>query len=310
VGELFDDPSRVAFRVAADLRVSSISEQPQGSDLSYGNEVAFRFAVTDQVSGQPVTPRGQANVHLLLEHRDEASDSTYTSASMAAEHVAGEYTIRWTVTPNAVAGPGRIVLVARSLDGTDQALVNADGQELAFDVEVGGAIDVDDQVYSTLNPDVSRSAVTAEFRLSCDGRPLVDAELLADLVHADSGSVVASGLATATRGASYQTSFTAKDVAEGGYELRFHRLTDKKRLAEATELYERQKRKAEALGEPVQAAEPPQLQPVFAIKLTHVGVGQSSLPVSPQFAVAAGLLATYVFLAMKRRAYAPRSASE
>lgn len=266
LGEVVD--TAASFTVNAKLVLSDVSSQPQAGDFFYGNEVSFIFKVKDSVSGKYLT-RGdsseESNVFLLLQHTQGGSPA-FTSATVPATYTDDSFIINWKITPNAVRGPGILVLSARGADGKDIPLSDAEGKEYRLNINVGGDIDVKKNTYSTNNPDTAQTAIVATFSLSCRGNPLDNAELVANL-RVGSKEVARNLHVSSSSDGLYEVSWTGphKSAPGGHYTLDVFRETDKARVVESKGAIT--------------------LEPLFSVELDHEGIGSSEFPIAPEIII-------------------------
>lgn len=311
-GELLEDTSSLNYTVNAELHFTDVDSQPKGKDFYYGNDITLVFKVKDTISGSYIRAieddqsQGGARVFLSLQHPDPVRDTPFTSATADAV-VSGkeQFSILYKITPNAVRGPGQLVISARGSNVDDIPLLNDEGKRARFDIEIGGEIDVASSTFSTDNPDSQEAVFAAHFTLSCEGNALDNALLSANVESSD-GTVLARNLIVGSFHDAYEVSWTTEhsNVPEGTYTLKFYRDTDKKRVAEGLEYYERklkQNQKLIAAGQKVtEVLEKPTLSPLFTIDIEHDGIGMTDFPVSPELIAVSVLLSTFAFLWWKK----------
>ena len=134
----------------------------------------------DAVSGQYVEKGGdeQANVYLSLQHKDEERGRPFVSAVQSATEAgeAGkkEFVINWAINPNAVQGPGSLIVSAKDADGNHLPLYmeGSKKKSVHFDVTIGGNISVESTTYSTSESTYSETAFIVEFKLACQEKSL------------------------------------------------------------------------------------------------------------------------------------------
>jgi len=136
--------------------------------------------VKDAVSGQYVEKGGdeQANVYLSLQHKDEERGRPFVSAVQSATEAgeAGkkEFVINWAINPNAVQGPGSLIVSAKDADGNHLPLYieGSKKKSVHFDVTIGGNISVESTTYSTSESTYSETVFIVEFKLACQEKSL------------------------------------------------------------------------------------------------------------------------------------------
>lgn len=279
--DLFDDVNQLSFSVPSDLRLFELTEEPKTTTLSYGNNVEFRFKLRDQNSGQIIKAgTGGSNVYLSLVHKDESSGNTFTSVSKSATQSGDSFEIDWAITPNAISGPAEIVIYAQGINNQRLEILSEKGQAVSYKVEIGGKIDVSQNVYSSSTPEADKTTVVATFSLSCQGVDLRDALLYASFQTSD-GTVLVPHVNVASFGSSYQVSlsFPHNNLPEGTYQFNFYPDLSRSTNQQSSSTHETL---------------------LFTVSLDHQGSSSSSLPFSPQLFISSIILAGFVAVFLKR----------
>ncbi len=280
-GDLIENPALLNFTVASKLAVADATI-PSAGDFFYGNEVSFSFKLKDLVSGKVLTrtPGSEENnVFLTLRHKG-ASGAEFTSASVPATYSGEVFTINWKITPNAVRGKGVLALSA----GQNLPIYDAEGKDLVqLEVSIGGDIDVKKTVYTTNNPDTSKTVIMATFSLTCRGQPLDNADLYANLRRGS--TVLARDLqVSSSKDGLYEVSWTGlhKNAPEGRYVLDVYRVTDRTRVTESKG----------ALA----------LEPLLSVDIDHDGVSTGSdFVIDPSFIIVTLLAAATVAVILSQQ---------
>jgi len=284
--ELFDDNTRITYKVDADLHLTEVKNAPQDGNLSYGNEVKFSFKVKDEVSGKYIwAGQSEGTVSLALRHREDGRATPFTSAKSAAELVFDDNTqeptafqVNWAVNPNAVKGKGQLELIAEGADKKEVPIAKEGSKDpWSVQVEVGGDIDVDENTYSTVVGDED-AVFVVEVALSCQKKRLSDALLKASV--SINGAEVHSFLPVTQGGeqGQYQVSWLQqKNKAPAGeYTIQFYREVDRYRL------------------------QPEQLKPLFSVALPFHPDSESALPVKTEVLVALIIGAAFFWATLKK----------
>eukprot|EP00005_Dracoamoeba_jomungandri_P001968 CAMPEP_0174261362 /NCGR_PEP_ID=MMETSP0439-20130205/11380_1 /TAXON_ID=0 /ORGANISM="Stereomyxa ramosa, Strain Chinc5" /LENGTH=986 /DNA_ID=CAMNT_0015345823 /DNA_START=77 /DNA_END=3037 /DNA_ORIENTATION=+ len=294
-GELYEDSSVLSYKVNAELHMVDVKEQPSTNDYYYGNTINFRFKVLDKISGANVE-RGnneQANVYLSLEHRDENRAKKFVSANEAATQEGDEYSIVWSINPNAVQGDGHLIISAQDADGNHLPLLNDKNKPVVYEVNIGGEINVESSTFSTSEFNFDDLTFISQFTLACQGKSLEGAQLKASVVRraSEGDEVLLENLPVATSDSGeYSLSFffPIEEAPSGTYTLNFYREIDRKRALEAKQLKEKKRLREEQLrqfseGEEAESQEPEEaeekLEPLFTIDIKHTAPTKGQLPV-------------------------------
>jgi hypothetical protein len=279
-GDLIENPASLNFTVAAKLAVADAT-LPSAGDFFYGNEVAFDFKLKDLVSGKLLSRAAgdENNVFLSLRHSQDGSNE-FTSATVPATFASDVFSIRWKITPNAVRGKGSLVLSA----GQDLPVYDAEGNRaLRLDVNVGGDIDIVKKVYTTDNPDTSKTVIMVTFSLTCRGQALDNAELFANLRRGN--TIVARDLSVSSAvNGQYEVSYAGphKAVTEGRYVFDVYRVTDRTRVQDSKGAIK--------------------LEPLLSVDIDHEGVATGSdLVVDPGLIVVAALFVATIFVVLTQQ---------
>eukprot|EP01089_Gocevia_fonbrunei_P012310 TRINITY_DN2875_c0_g1_i1.p1 TRINITY_DN2875_c0_g1~~TRINITY_DN2875_c0_g1_i1.p1 ORF type:complete len:993 (-),score=314.75 TRINITY_DN2875_c0_g1_i1:114-3092(-) len=324
IDELYEDSNVLNYTVNADLYVTDIEEAPQNDAYFYGNDVSFKFAIKDAVSGKTVT-RGnaeQANVYLSLKHKDENRPRGFVSAHEAASFVNGKYAILWAINPNAVQGDGDLSVAAQDADGNHLNLRKdaKSTQQVSYKVSIGGKIDVTENTYSTAKNNEDDTAFIVQFSLQCQDKNLKDAQLKASVVleNGKQGTTVLSGLPVATNDeGSYSVSWNLphEQAPSGKYNIRFYREVDRKRALENREFKEKQQRREEELkrltegvteSSSVEQATGPiedELEPLFTIQTSHNAPSTGKLPIRTEVLILVALGAAFFAISYQKKQY-------
>ena len=244
--ELFEEA--LALNVDAKL-VVDVFEKPSNTKFNYGNNLTFKFKVTDEVTGKPVGVSQRGGVFMTLSHQD-ASKGTFVSTKQAAVQDGDNSVINWEVNPNAIGGKGVLALVAEGADGSAIPL-SFNGKAFSLDVEIGGDIKFNSVEYSTSNYFTLQTAFLVEFTLTCDNNALSNVKLRATV--SLNGQEIAS-VPVGISGTKYVASWNANhaDYPSGTYVVDFYREADQARAAESREsklkLAREKKRQAELDG--------------------------------------------------------------
>merc|ERR1711916_60267 len=128
-------------------------------------------------------------------------------------------------------------------------------------INVGGEIDVKKTTKTTDNPDTIATAIVGHFVLTCEGKSLDNAELVAAL-RRGSEVIAEDLLVSSTADGVYEVSWDAphKQLSEGHYTWDVYRETDKSRVVESKGAIK--------------------LEPLFSASFYHDGVVSSGLPIS------------------------------
>lgn len=233
--ELFDETHLLKYTVKSELVLVEVQQRPSDDDFFYGNEINFKFKVKDNVSGQYILAGAPelANVYLSLQHVTSGGRH-FTSVNQSAVHYFDKsgkpegFLVRWTINPNAVSGPGILKIVAQDADGNSLALKEK-GKEVVYQVNIGGKIEHSNVESFTSARDGPESVFVVEFNLSCQNRPLKDAQLKC-IVHLEDQDSELFNLPVATNeDGVYSVSWSAphKMTPSGNYVLNFYREVDR-----------------------------------------------------------------------------------
>lgn len=234
----------ITFSVKVALQATDVENIsfPADKTVSYGNTLHLTFKLKDTVSGVSVAPVGDATVYLALRHSDKKG-GLYTSSEVPATYTDGTYDIQFVVNPNAQKGPGTFQLLARGLGGEYVPVSTSSQKQWSVDVEVGGDIDVQEEVSTGSFADVRVSQdssvlysyFTIPFTLGSDGENLAGAELYA-VVKNGKGLTGQEGPVFETTDEEgevdgYQVSFVApiEQTPSGHYTVDFYLESDRKR---------------------------------------------------------------------------------
>ena len=251
---LEDSPS---FTVNSELQIVEISEQPGSNDFFYGNDITFRYAIEDQLSGKPITQGKSGHSYLAVNHFDERSGKHFTSTKVIATQEGNELVVSWEINPNAVEGKGTLVLGAVDASGSEVELVEAKSQKpIALDVTIGGEIKETKQIFDLTDFYTSKSSFVLEFGLTCQHKPLRNAKLRASILRNNGGKYeeIAS-VPVAISDDAYSVSYAAKhkEFPSGEYKVQVFREIDQTRADEAQDqrqkLVRQKQREAELNGE-------------------------------------------------------------
>ena len=278
--ELYDDLSQMSFSVPSDLHIIELTDSPKSTQLSYGDNVEFRFKLRDENSGQIIKAGSSgSNVYLSLIHKEE-SGNTFTSITRAASQTGEFFEIDWAITPNAISGAAEIILFAQGINSQRLDIHGENGQPVTYAVQIGGTIDVTKNVYSASVVEAEKSTVIASFSLSCQGVALRDALLYASFQTSD-GTIVVPHVNVASFGDSYQVSlsFEHSQLPQGSYQFNFYPDLSRSTNEQSTLSTERL---------------------LFVISFDHQGSSESSLPFSPQLVISALILGGFIVILFKR----------
>ncbi|KAL6080071.1 hypothetical protein QOT17_000457 [Balamuthia mandrillaris] len=325
--ELYEDSTLLKYTVSAELHLVNIRERPTTESFFYGNDITFRFQVKDAISGKLVEQgdNEQANVYLSLQHVDEEqAGATYTSTFEPASQGLNpqteepEFVIRWTINPNAVRGAGYLTISATDADGKQLTLLSEeDKKPFSTAVTIGGDIDVAHEAYTTSDFALDATAFIVNFNLSCQAKPLKDAQLrvsvsLLDGSNDASSRVLPASIAVATGGSSYSASWTVphESAPTGNYRLNFFREVDRKRALDVKESQLKKKRREQELaGETPSVEELSEVEieetlaPLFTITLHHDAPATSKLPIRTDLLVALLLGVVFFLVSYQKKQY-------
>jgi len=286
--------------------------------------------VKDTASGQYVN-RGnteQANVYLSLKHKDAVKNRPFVSAHEPAVQDGDKYVIQWAINPNAVQGQGTLSVSAQDADGNQLNLHKSGSKDsVQFEVNISGDIVVDKKTYSTTILSSEQSAFVVQFSLSCNGKPLKDAQLRASVSieggSSGSGSVIVSGIPVATNDEGfYSGSWTMphSKTPSGKYVLKFYREVDRKRALENREFKEKQLRREEELrrlqenipgeipqSEGLESNIEEELSPLFTISLIHDSPATGKLPIRAEVLVLIAVGAVFFAISYQKKQYLIRA---
>jgi len=329
-GELYEDTTVLNYTVSGELYMVDVKDKPSTNDFYYGNDISFRFKVKDIVSGQYVEKGSdeQANIYLSLQHKDEDRGRPFTSAVQAATETVNadgskEFVINWAINPNAVQGPGTLLLSAKDADGHQLPLFKEGSkkQPVKFEVTIGGNISVESTTYSTSESTYKETVFVAQFKLACQEKSLRDAQLRCSVVYTDETAPVVSLLPVATNEEGvYSVSWTLPhdNAPSGDYTLKFYRETDRKRALEAKELQEKRRRMEEELKQFEEegknatqqalndASVEETLQPLFFITIRHSAPYTGKIPLRTELLAALVFGGLFFFASYKKKQYLPK----
>lgn len=212
---------KLSYTVEASLELVDLVDAPEAGSLSYGQEIAFSFAVKDSWTDSFVNRgAGDSTVFLALKHKD-AAGNVFTSSKVRAQperNAAGQTTfnVKWEVDPNAFKGAAQLVLYATGktpftplltlldADGVEIPL-KSEGEAWAVDVTVDGVLKIDDKAYSHAFDDFDTTFFVA-FDLTSQENKLTGAELSAKITF--KGQTIAILPVSASPEGSYQVSWT------------------------------------------------------------------------------------------------------
>jgi len=306
--EIFEET--LGYEVTADLD-GQVLEQPSGNSFHYGNEAVYRFQIKDKVTGSTVGVGNRGGVFLALSHFDEAKGKSYVSTKLPAIQKGDELIVNWLVNPNAVSGKGSLRLVAEGAGGDDIPLM-VNGKAFTSEVEIGGDIVENFEVYSTSDFYSSQTAFVVQFDLSCEGTPLRDVKLRA-LVDYEGEQI--HSFPVGVSGDSYVTSWNSVHLKSpsGVYTVKFFREADQQRAAENEENRQKQlrakQREAELTGEAfdeqafLASFETVEVEPLFSVSIPHSQVSRGGLPFGSHWLVLVPALLAFLFFDNIKRQY-------
>jgi len=276
-GEVVEDSASSSFKVLTDLQMIDVKEEPKSSDYFYGNQLTFKFSIKDSVSNRYLSSSNPSlsNVFLILRHQ-QSKKGFYVSANQSANYFPSEHSqpqgflIKWDINSNAASGSGVVAIVVEDPDG-QTINVNRGKEAATYNVNIGGNIEVQSSVRSTPF-DTTQTAFVADFHLTCQGRELKGAQLVAFVSY---GGNVLQQIPVATSESGYEVSWSVPhdQAPSGTYELSLYRTVDRQRLSqEAT--------------------------PLTTLQIAHRSA-PSQAPVSTSFFVGAALLAAVYFSFLK-----------
>jgi hypothetical protein len=280
------------FKVNANLQ-AEILAKPESTNFFYGNEIAYRLRVTDSITGSPVTVGQQGGIFLKLYHHDTQKDKSFLSTKLAASQDADDLVIHWKVNPNAASGSGSLELVAEGPGGDEMPLL-VNGKQFKTQIEIGGEIKEDVQMFSTDDFYSSQTAFIVQFQLSCNSVPLHDVKLRAIIFY--EGEEIGS-TPVGVSGDYYLASWNSLHIeAESGtYAVRFYREADQQRASENEEWKQKQlrdkQREAELSGETFDEAaflaslESVEVEPLFSVTIPHRQVSRGGLPFGTEWLI-------------------------
>lgn len=272
--EKFDDLTPVGFNVEADLELSEINNAPKGGSLFYGNEISFTFQITDKLSGKAVhSPAGSDSVFLTLSHVD-AQGKTYVSARDVARPATEGFAVDWIVNPNAVKGKGKLQLVAEVIGDEQIVLKTANGKTFSVDVDIGGDISHKAVIKQAWTPEASHGAAVVELTLSCQGKPLTGAQLVASVTNS-AGKVMTIPVGRNDEESKYSVSWalTEENATSGEYQVAVFREVDAQRASS---------------------------QPLFTVPVSFVGATVNYLPFRTEAVVLTLVLGGFVFFSYRK----------
>lgn len=304
-GELYDDTNVLSYLVKSALSLVDVSDSPKSGNLFYGGNVGYKFRLKDEESGLHVysSEKPLGNVYLDLSHEEKGArpySSVRHPASITGEGDKKRFHINWDVNPNAVTGEGKLGLSVTDVDGNPIAVKNSKSVK----VNIGGSIDVTPDVYTTSIQTSSYTALVAEFTLSCQGKQLKNADLLANVER--DGKVVAT-VPVAHNNGRYEISLTGshKEVPSGSYKFAVYRVADRARAQERREQRLKRERKERDLkGDVPVTAEDEGLgvEPLFTVNVPYSAPALTSLPVRAEFLSVVLLGGLLGYLSFKKNA--------
>jgi len=231
------------------LHVVEMPEKLNRDDFTYGSDVVFKFKVKDAITNQIVVANAPelANVYLSLKHAQSGKSRTFTSTNQPA-HVVRDaqgkitgFRIEWSITPNAVRGPGLLTVNVQDVDGTVNPLYKEKSKdEVQFNVNIGGEISVKSETTTFSSFDSKQSGFLTQFHLECNKKRLKDAQLRGSVVYRATKEDVGVELfqlpvATNDEGL-YEVSWIvpSQKAKTGEYQLKFLREVDRLRTDQAT----------------------------------------------------------------------------
>jgi len=296
-GELFEDGKHLNYTVETELHVGSVKIGSLNEKLDYGNEVKVTFQVVDKLTKKAVfAGAGLSTVYLALRHKED-NQLPFTSNKQPAQQIPNsdgtpnQFSISWSVNPNAVKGKGYLEIVAQGADGKEIPIYDEKSKtQWRVNVEIGGNITVEERTYSS-QIDEDDTIFIVEFEMSCQSKSLYDARLGATVSHAtgdritDRVKIVSLPVTQGRERGRYQLSWIQPTnvVKTGSYVVDFYREVDRRRTAESSQ------GEVESL-----------LQPLFTIKFNHAGSPGSYLPVRMDMAVFILFLFSFFWLVFKR----------
>merc|ERR1712232_673724 len=307
--EIFEEP--LSFQVNADLD-AEVVEQPSGNSFHYGNEAVYRFRVKDKLTGSTVGMGTRGGVFLALSHFDEAKGKSYVSTKLPAQRSDNDdLVVNWLVNPNAVSGKGSLRLVAEGAGGDDIPLL-VNGKAFTSDVEIGGDIVENFEVYSTSDFYSSQTAFVVQFDLSCEGTPLRDVKLRA-LVYYEGEQI--HSFPVGVSGDSYVTSWNSVHLQSpsGEYTVKFFREADQQRASDNEENKQKQlrakQREAELSGETfneqefLASLETVEVEPLFSVSIPHNQVSRGGLPFGTEWLILIPVTIGFLYFDNVKRQY-------
>lgn len=295
LGELFEDGKHLNYTVETELHVGSLKQELQ-TKLDYGNDVKLTFQVVDKITKKAVfAGAGLSTVYLALRHKEDnqlpfTSNKQPAQQNLSSDGTPSQFSISWSVNPNAVKGKGYLELVAQGADGKEIPIYDEKTKtQWRVQVEIGGNITVEEHTYSSLI-DEDDTIFIVEFEMSCQSKRLNEARLGATVNRVtgdrptDRVKIVSLPVTQGSEGGRYQLSWIqpTDDVKAGSYVVDFYREVDRRRTAETYQ------GDLESL-----------LQPLFTIQFNHVGSG-SYVPVRMDMAVFILFLFSFFWLVFRR----------
>uniref|UniRef100_A0A7S4MM02 Prenyltransferase alpha-alpha toroid domain-containing protein n=1 Tax=Vannella robusta TaxID=1487602 RepID=A0A7S4MM02_9EUKA len=289
-GEISEEA--LTFSVNAKL-VAEVLSKPESTKFFYGNDIAYQFRVVDELTGSPVSLGQSGGVFLNLNHFDSAKGKSFVSTKLPATQEGDDLVINWKVNPNAASGKGSLVLVAEG-PGGDEVPLLVNGKQFTTDIDIGGEIKEDVQMFSTDDFYSSQTAFIVQFELSCNDVLLRDVKLRAVILY--EGEEIGSA-PVGVSGDKYLASWNKLHIeAESGtYTVLFYREADQQRAADNEEWRQKQlrdkQREAELTGEAFDEAkflaslDSVQVEPLFSVTIPHRQVSRGGLPFGTEWLI-------------------------
>ena len=257
-----DDAEPLAVSIPVNLEASKASGAPKSKSLSYGDVVDFGFVVVDTLSGEEIgvstaAPLSEVasetpapGVYLVVSHGGVVSVRVPAEAGASAG-----FAVEWTVSPNAVAGEGKLEIAAYDGAGNVVPVHKSGGGKVEYPVVIGGDISVTSTPFTESSERNGKTVFVAEFDLACNGKKLAGAQLRSIVSRVGSDVAFEAPVAIAAEGDAYQVSWVLPvGESAGTYVASFFREVD--------------------------AAES---DPMFEIEVNHAGSSMFKLPVKTQF---------------------------
>jgi len=295
--------------VQAELRLKEMEISPPEPEYHFGNDIRYRFKIEDGLSRSLVVGgrRTHANAYLVISREAEVGFPEVMVRVPASDlydskGVHDGYEVVWSINPNAASGNAIVSLEVTDSAGRRRPLFQAGPKLVRYKqtVSIGGSIDIDSTARSTPSSSSQPALFTVQVKLSCKGKPLKGATLLAQVYYSAGGQDFECLMGDCSLSfpvvadtATYQVSWRLPnaDAPPGEYQVRFIRADEMREASNKKDIKRTRGLNFTAEDEPKE---------LFQVALHRTGESVLDFKVPMEFVVTAALGLAWVYLSNKK----------